>query len=223
MDIIKEALDQGRKTLSEYQSKQLLARYGIPVNEEKLVSSREKAVEAARDIGFPVVLKACSSDIIHKTEHNLVEINLRNENDIIEAYDKVVNNTGESLDGVLVQEMVPGNRELVAGLIRDPQFGPCVMFGLGGIYTEILKDVSFRVAPLERIDALEMINEIKASSILEEFRGQKPVDKEILCDILMSIGKIGMEIEEIMEIDVNPLIISKDRPVAVDALVVLKK
>jgi acetyl-CoA synthetase (ADP-forming) len=124
------------------------------------------------------------------------------------------------MDGVLVQEMLPGERELVIGLIRDPQFGPCVMFGLGGIYTEILKDVTFRVAPLEPRDAREMMDEIKSAKILGPFRGKEPVDRDVLEQALIAMGKIGLEHDEIKEIDVNPLIIHKGKPVAVDALVV---
>jgi len=123
---------------------------------------------------------------------------------------------------VLIQEMIKGKRELVVGLIRDPQFGPCVMFGLGGIFTEILKDVSFRLAPLEKRDALEMMGEIKAHKILDAVRGMEPVDRELLSKMLINVGKIGVENDAIKEIDINPVIISGSRPVAVDALVVLQ-
>jgi len=118
--------------------------------------------------------------------------------------------------------MIKGERELVAGLTRDPQFGPCVMFGLGGIFTEVLKDVTFRVAPLERYDAYEMMDEIKAKKILDEFRGKPAVDREKLADILINLGRIGLEHEEVAEIDINPLIIKDSMPVAVDALIVLR-
>lgn len=124
-------------------------------------------------------------------------------------------------NAVLVQEMVRGERELVIGLTRDPQFGPCVMFGLGGIFTEILKDISFRVAPLEKRDALEMMQEINGSKILESVRGMEEANLDMLADMLMKIGQIGLDHEKVKEIDVNPVIISKGNPVAVDALVVL--
>ncbi|KAF0122934.1 MAG: ATP-grasp domain-containing protein [bacterium] len=135
--------------------------------------------------------------------------------------DRIVNHKDVSMDGVLVQEMIKGDRELVIGLTRDPQFGPCVMFGLGGIFTEILNDVSFRIAPLENRDALEMAREIRGHKILDAFRGKPPVNMDILCQALISIGNIGVEFEQIKEIDINPLIINGDKPVAVDALVVL--
>ena len=127
-----------------------------------------------------------------------------------------------SLDGLLVQEMVKGSRELVIGMIRDAQFGPCVMFGLGGIFTEVLKDVSFRIAPLEKRDALEMAQEIKGAPILGAFRGMSPVDMDLLASMLINAGKLGLELDAVKEVDVNPLIISGNKPVAVDALVVLE-
>jgi acyl-CoA synthetase (NDP forming) len=123
---------------------------------------------------------------------------------------------------VLVQEMVTGKRELALGLIRDPQFGPCVMFGLGGIFTEILKDVSFRLAPLEKADTLEMMDEIKAHRILDAVRGMEPVDRDTLSEMLIKIGEIGVADERVKEIDINPVIISDSRPIAVDALIVLQ-
>jgi acetyl-CoA synthetase (ADP-forming) len=122
---------------------------------------------------------------------------------------------------VLVQEMVKGQRELVVGMTRDPQFGPCVMFGLGGIFTEILKDVSFRKAPLEKRDALEMMREIKGQKILDAVRGMEAANIDVLADILINVGKIGVENDKIKEIDINPIILSKGQPIAVDALVVV--
>ena len=221
MEVIEEALKRGQKTLSEYQSKKLLASYGIPITREKLVNSEGEAARTAKEIGFPVVLKGCSPEATHKTELKLIELNLSDENALIEAYRRIMNNAKASLDGVLVQEMIKGERELVIGMTRDLQFGPCVMFGLGGIFTEILKDVSFRVAPLERRDALEMMGEIKGHRILEAIRGLEAADKEILCEMLIKVGQIGLDFEQIKEIDLNPVIIAGSRPVAVDAMVVL--
>ena len=127
------------------------------------------------------------------------------------------------LDGILVQQMVKGSRELVVGMIRDAQFGPCVMFGLGGIFTEVLKDVSFRIAPLEKRDALEMAQEIKSAKILGAFRGMPPVDMDLLVSMLIGMGKLGLDLDAVKEVDVNPLIVSGSKPVAVDALVVLEE
>ncbi|MDO8785811.1 MAG: acetate--CoA ligase family protein [Syntrophales bacterium] len=222
MEVMERALKRGQTILSEYQSKKLLAGYGIPVTRENLVNSEEEAVRAAREIGFPVALKGCSPEATHKTELKLIELNLRDQTSVVEAYRKIMNNAGGvPLDGVLVQEMIEGERELVVGMTRDVQFGPCVMFGLGGIFTEILNDVSFRVAPLERRDALEMMGEIKGHRILEAIRGLEAADKEAFCDILIKVGQIGLDFEQIKEIDINPLIIHGNQPVAVDALVVL--
>lgn len=222
MEIIEEALRRGQKVLSEYQSKKLLAGYGIPITRENLVNSEEEAARTAREIGFPVALKGCSPEATHKTELKLIELNLLDETAVIEAYRKILNNARVPLDGVLVQEMIKGERELVVGMTRDVQFGPCVMFGLGGIFTEILKDVSFRVAPLEKRDALEMMGEIRGCRILEAIRGLEAADKEILCEMLIKVGQIGLDFEQIKEIDLNPVIITGSKPVAVDALVVLE-
>jgi acyl-CoA synthetase (NDP forming) len=223
MEIIEQALKKGQKTLSEYDSKRMLSSYGFPVVREELVSSRAGAVKAAKAIGFPVVLKACSPEVAHKTEKKLIEVDLRSLKEVERAYEGIVERAGETrLDGLLVQEMVKGSRELVIGMIRDAQFGPCVMFGLGGIFTEVLKDVSFRIAPLEKRDALEMAGEIKGAPILGAFRGMSPVDMDLLSSMLISAGKLGLDLDAVKEVDANPLIVSGNKPVVVDALVVLE-
>ena len=222
MKIIDEAVQRKQTTLSEYESKQLLTQYGIPVTKEVLAGNNESLMVAIEEIGFPVVLKGCSPDISHKTEKGLIRVDIRNEDEASESFKEIIAGMSGTENYVLVQEMIRGKRELAAGLTRDPQFGPCVMFGLGGIFTEILKDISFRVAPLEKYDALEMMQEIKGHKILGAVRGMEAVDLEMLADILITIGKIGMENEKIKEIDINPLIISGNTPVAVDALVVLE-
>ncbi|MBI4596202.1 MAG: acetate--CoA ligase family protein [Candidatus Tectomicrobia bacterium] len=222
MKIIEEALAKKQKALSEYESKKVLASYGIPVTREELVSTAENAAKIAKNFGFPVVLKGCSPDLTHKTEMNVIRLNLKNEKEVMEAFQELAANPAIPKGGILVQEMIKGQRELVIGMNRDPQFGPCVMFGLGGIFTEILRDVSFRVAPLEKRDALEMMEEIKAKKILDPFRGSPAVDKEVLAKALMAVGQIGLDNDRVKEIDINPVIIYGDRPVAVDALVVLE-
>ena len=222
MKLIDEAIKKGQTALSEFESKQLLASYQIPVTRESLVENEENLIKTAGDIGYPVVIKACSPDISHKTEKGLIRVDIRNDDEARIAFNELITGMNGNDKTVLVQEMIQGKRELVAGLTRDAQFGPCVMFGLGGIFTEILKDISFRVAPLEKRDALEMMQEIKGHKILGAVRGMEAVDIEMLADILITIGKIGMENEKIEEIDINPLIISGNKPVAVDALVVLE-
>ncbi len=220
-EILKRAKARGQKNLSEYESKCVLKAYGIPVSREELVGDLEGAKKAARSIGYPLVLKGCSHELTHKTEKGLIEVGIRDERDLQEAFMRL----SKAMEGIqaefLVQELVKGARELVIGMTRDPQFGPCVMFGLGGIFTEILRDVSFRVAPIEKRDALEMMEEIKGKKILEAVRGMEAVDRDLLAQSLVALGELGMEQEEIQEIDVNPMIVRGSTPVAVDALVVL--
>jgi acetyl-CoA synthetase (ADP-forming) len=221
MKLIDQALEDGRTTLSEYESKQVLASYGIPVTREELVIKPEDLSQAIHKIGYPLVMKGCAAEIAHKTEKGLIRMDVRNEDEARTAFNEITTAMGGVEKAVLVQQMIKGQRELVIGLTRDTQFGPCVMFGLGGIFTEVLEDTSFRIAPIEKRDALEMILEIKARKILEAIRGMEPVDKGMLADILVAIGRLGIENEAVMEIDINPLIISAGKPVAVDALVVL--
>ena len=223
MDIIEKALVEGRTTLSEYESKILLKTYGIPVTKEILATDMDGLMEAAGKIGYPLVLKGSSSEIAHKTEKGLIKVDIRNKEEAREAFTEIMGAMDVDDGAVLVQEMVKGQRELVVGLTRDPQFGPCVMFGLGGIFTEILKDISFRVAPLEKRDALEMMQDIKGHKILEAVRGMEAADLDRLAEILIAVGNIGLEHEAIKEIDMNPVILSGSRPIVVDALVVLEK
>ncbi len=223
MEIIDKALKENRTTLTEYESKQVLASYNLPVTREELVSNPEDLLGATARIGYPLVIKGSSAQIAHKTEAGLIRLDVRNDQEASAAYQEIsaaMDGAGDS--AVLVQQMVRGKRELVVGLVRDPQFGPCVMFGLGGIFTEVLQDTVFRVAPLAKQDALDMLQEIRSSKILEEIRGMAAADKDMLADILMTVGKIGMENDHIKEIDINPLIISDGKPVAADALVVLQ-
>ncbi|UCD57671.1 MAG: acetate--CoA ligase family protein [Candidatus Hydrogenedentota bacterium] len=221
METITQALKAGQRTLSEYQSKQVLSAYGIPVTREFLAKDSAEAADFAEKLGYPVVLKGCSPELTHKTERQLIALKLRDGKEVAEAFDAITKRAGEPLDGILVQEMVPGSRELVAGLTRDEQFGPCAMLGLGGIFVEVLKQVTFRIAPLEERDAFEMMEELPGNKILDAFRGEPPVDRKALAQVLIAVGKIGLEHEAVKEIDVNPLIISGAKPVAVDALVVL--
>jgi acyl-CoA synthetase (NDP forming) len=223
MEIIDNAIKRGQKTLSEHESKNVLSSYGIPVTKETLVDRIDDVSRVANEIGYPVVMKACAPEITHKTERDLIRTDIRNDTEALDAFNRIIAGMNGSKGAVLVQEMIRGKRELVVGLIRDPQFGPCVMFGLGGIFTEILKDVSFRLAPLEKRDALDMMQEIKAHKILDAVRGMEAVDRDILSEMLITVGKIGMENDAIKEIDINPVIISGNRPVAVDALIVLQE
>ena len=222
MDVIKKALAEGRRTLTEYESKQLLRKYGIPVTREIEVDDRESLREAIGKIGFPLVLKGCGPTLSHKTERNLVHVDIRSKKEAAKAFEEIMANVKNEGGTVLVQEMVRGRRELVAGMTRDAQFGPCVMFGLGGIFTEILKDISFRAAPLERKDALQMMQEITGRKIFEGVRGLPSADMDQIAQILINLGRIGLEQEHVKEIDINPVVLDGSKPVAVDALVVLR-
>ncbi len=221
MKIIEQAIEEGRTTLSEHESKQVLASYQIPITREVLVDNAEDLLKAVQEIDYPLVLKGCSAEISHKTEKGLIRVDIRNDGEATAAFKEIMANMNRGEGAVLVQEMIKGPRELVIGLTRDAQFGPCVMFGLGGIFTEILKDISFRVAPLQKRDALEMMGDIKGHKILEPIRGMAAADVDALADILIKVGQIGLENEQVKEIDINPVIISGGKPVAVDALVVL--
>ena len=222
MNIIKKAFREGRTALTEYESKQVLASYNIPVTNEIIVDSIEDLAKAVEKIDYPLVLKGCSSEITHKTEKDLIRIDIRDEKEAVNSFQEIAANMNGDTKTILVQEMIKGKRELVVGMNRDPQFGPCIMFGLGGIFTEILKDVSFRIAPIEKKDALEMMKEIKGHKILDGVRGMSTVDLEILTEILIKVGQIGLDNEKISQIDINPLIICKGKPVAVDALIILE-
>jgi acetyl-CoA synthetase (ADP-forming) len=221
--LVDGALAGGRTVLSEHESKQVLAHYGFPISREVLVEDEAALGPALDRIGYPLVIKACAANIAHKTERNLVRVDIRNRVEANRAYGQIRKGMNGAGGAVLVQEMVSGRRELVLGMSRDPQFGPCVMFGLGGIFTEILHDVAFRKAPLEPIDAFGMMDEIRGRRILEGFRGMDPADTAMLARMLVQLGQIAFDIEAVDEIDINPVIISGSRPVAVDALIVLRQ
>jgi acetyl-CoA synthetase (ADP-forming) len=211
-------------TLSEYESKQLLADAGVPIPEESVVSSAEEAVQAAERHGYPVALKLCGRGIAHKTERNLVRLDVGDAEEVRRHAEELLAQRGpdESEAGVLVQAMVSGRRELIAGLLRDPQFGPCVMFGLGGVFAELVGDVAFAVAPLEEHDAEDLIQALRHRKILEAFRGEPEADLAKLAEILEALGRIGEARPDVLSIDVNPLILSGSDPVVVDALVELE-
>lgn len=222
MKLIEQALQREAKNLSEFDSKQVLAAYGIPVTLEKTVYSLEEAVVTAESIGYPVVLKGSGEEIRHKTELDLIALDLQDDQQVKNAYMDLASRAPGSMKQMLVQQQVKGNRELMAGLKRDSQFGPCVMFGMGGVLTEILEDISIRVAPLTRLDAMDMMNDIRGKKILAEFRGRPPVDRDALADILLALGNIGLEHESVLEIDVNPIKLVAGKPIAVDALIIIE-
>ncbi len=219
-----DAAEAGSRTLSEYESKRLVGRYGVPFAQDALADDVEAAVREAERIGFPVVLKLCGETIAHKTERDLVRLDLGDAAAVRSAA-RELESRRRPEDGpvsLLVSEMVRGRRELIAGLLQDPQFGPCVVLGLGGILTEALRDVVFAAAPLSRPEARGMVRGLAASHLLTEpFRGEPAVDEAALVDVLVGLGRLAAERPDVRSVDVNPLIVRDGRPVAVDALVEL--
>ena len=207
-------------TLSEADSRTLVAEAGVTVSGWATASDPDAAVGAAEEMGFPVVVKLCGDAIAHKTERGLVRLSLTSADDVRAAATGLLAAATEA-DGdveLLVSTMVKGDRELIAGLVRDPQFGPCVMLGVGGVLAEAVADVAFRLAPLERLDAHELIDNLGAQVLLGPFRGQPAVDRDVLADTLCALGDLAGD-PTITSIDLNPLIVVDGRPVAVDALV----
>ncbi len=219
-DRLEKMLTAATGTLDEYKSKQILSLCNIPVVEEKIVSESVEAKEIADKFGFPVVLKGLLAGEIHKTELGLVRTGISSAEEVETVFfdlHKILSNDGS----VLLQKQVQGYPELIAGLIRDPQFGPCVMCGFGGILTEVMADSVFAAAPLNKSEALALIDRLKTQKLLNGFRGFTAVDRDALADILVRLGELGVAFDQIKEIDINPLIVSGGMPVAVDATIVL--
>jgi len=214
----------GERTLSEHDSKALIAAYGVPVASEALAQDVEAAARAAEQIGFPVVLKLCGEAITHKTERDLVRLGLADAAAVRAAAAELLakRRPEDGAVSLLVAEMVRGRRELIAGLVQDPQFGPCVVLGLGGILAEALGDVVFAAAPLTHAEARGMLRGLRASQLLTRpFRGEPALDEDLLAALLVGLGRLASERPDVRSVDVNPLIVRGDRPLAVDALVVL--
>jgi len=224
--IIGNALKQGRNILSEMESKQLIKEIGIQTTEMKLATSKEEAVKFSEETGYPVVLKVASFDITHKSDAGGVKVGLKNGAEVSRAYEEILvsalkYNPKASVQGVTVQNMVKPGVEVIIGMTQDPQFGPVIMFGLGGVFVEILKDVSFKVVPLNRRDAHSMIKEIKGYRLLQGYRGQKPVDIDYLENILLKLSDFVDKNSSIKEIDLNPIFAYPDGASVVDARMVL--
>ncbi len=212
--IFETALKEGRTFVLEHEAKDIMKAYGMPVPAYDTASTADEAVEKSKAIGFPVVLKILSKDILHKSDAGGVKINLKTEEEVREAFQEIMNNVKEygkekgiEVDlsrGVFISDFADMGTEVIVGVTKDPQFGHAIMFGLGGIFVEILKDVTFRLIPLTRMDAQEMVSEIKAAKILEGARGQGPRDIDALIEIIMSVSKMVAENPEINEIDCNP-------------------
>ncbi len=218
--LIKQAKANGQKALDEYSAKKLLACYGIPVTKEVIAATKAQALAAAKKIGYPVALKACSWEIMHKSGKGLIALNIENASELKDNFQSIRKAAGKPVP-LLVQEMLEGSREFLAGMTRFAGFGPGVVFGLGGVFAEIYKDTTLRLAPLADADAREMFAEIRAHKLLDEFRGMPEVKLDRLSKIIQVVGNISLLHPEIAEIDLNPIIISGANPVVADALIVL--
>ena len=212
------------RTLSETDSKRMLAQHGVPILDERVVSTADDAAAAANAIGYPVVAKLCGDAIAHKTERGLVRLNLDDADDVRAAASELLEaaTTDDGDVAVLVAPMVKGNREFIAGLADDPQFGMTVMLGVGGVLAEAVADVTFRLVPISRIDADDMIEDLSTQRLLGPFRGEPAVDREKLIDVLVGLSDAAVANPEVASADLNPLIVVDGVPVAVDALVELR-
>jgi acyl-CoA synthetase (NDP forming) len=211
-EILTKAKKERRRFLPEPEAHAVLQAYGFPMLRSKMVRDSAEAAAAAREIGFPVALKIVSPDIVHKVDVGGVKLNLESETDVKEAYDELLQHVKAAREnvkiwGVLVQEMVRGGKETILGMKRDPHFGALLMFGLGGIYVEVLKDVTFRIAPIRELGARLMIENIKAVKLLMGYRGEPPSDLEAIAESLSRLSQLVIDFPEIEEMDINPLIV----------------
>ena len=225
--IINQAKKEGRTALLESEAKTICAEYGISVNKFDIATNKNEAVAQAEKIGYPIVLKIVSPDIIHKSDAGGVKVNLKNATDVEAAFKTIMDNAKKykadaKIVGVIVQEMAPQGTEVIIGAIKDPQFGQTLMFGLGGIFVELLKDVNFRIAPITVQDAKEMITQLKAFPLLNGYRGAKPADIDTLTKILCNVSKMILDNPEIKELDLNPVMSYPNGAKAVDARIILE-
>jgi len=224
---LKQVEREKRTQLTEIESKELIKKAGIPVIEAKLAQTKKEAISLSKEAGFPVVLKTASPDIIHKSDSGGVKLGLTNATQVGNAYSEMMSSIGQSfpgarIQGVSVQKMARPGIEVIIGMSKDAQFGPVLMFGLGGILVEMLKDVSFRIVPVTRKDAGEMIKEIKGYPLLQGYRGQEPADIPSLEGLIVKVSKFVEQNPEIKELDLNPVFAYKDGAIAVDARIILE-
>lgn len=221
-----QILNQPR-LLTEVESKQLLERAGIPVTKTKLARSKKEAISVSKEMGFPVVLKIISPDVVHKSDSGGVRLGLANGAQVGRAYSEIMSSVRQrypqaAIQGVSVQPMASTGTEVIVGMSKDPQFGPVLMFGLGGVLVEVLKDVSFRIVPVTKRDASEMIREIKGYPLLQGYRGQEAVDVASLEGLIVRVSEFIEQNPQIKELDLNPVFAYRDKAVAVDARIVLE-
>ena len=223
---IAKNVKQGKRALPELEARELLTHYKISLARFAMADNKKEAVSISKKIGYPVVLKAISEDLIHKSDAGGVKLNLSSPQEVEEAYSQIKNDihlydSQIKIQAIMVEEMLSGGIEAIVGMIKDPQFGRAVMFGLGGIFAEVLNDVSFRLIPLERYDVCQMIKEIKGYPLLTGARGKKSIPIESIVQVIMSVARLTLDFPEIKEIDLNPLILFPDKAIAVDARVIL--
>jgi len=224
--IFEEASSEGRNFLFEHEAKSLCSLYGLPITRFVVSKTEEEAVDAAREIGFPVVLKIVSPQVLHKSDAGGVLIDIGDEDRVRAGYNRILENVRANvpdaeITGILVQEMAPSSTEVIVGSTKDPTFGPTIMFGLGGIFVEILRDVAFRLAPITQADAEEMIREIRSYKILEGARGMPRADQEAIAEILLNTSRMLVECPEIKELDMNPVLVYEKGAKIVDARIIL--
>ena len=225
-DVIERARNEGRTVLTEVESKRILEDAGVPVTAARLAPTADAAVQAAEELGYPVVLKVVSPDVTHKSDAGGVRLGLASGEAVRDAYDGIKESVKRRepearIDGVSVQRMAPPGIEVIVGVSLDPQFGPVLMFGLGGVLVEVLKDVAFRIVPIEPRDASQMVREIKGFPLLEGVRGQDAADLAALEELLLKVSAFVEAHPEVAELDLNPVFAYKDGAVAVDARIVL--
>ncbi len=225
-EVIEKARRESRTVLTEMESKELLRSLGIPTTQMMLATTKEEAVAMSKKIGYPCVLKVSSEDISHKSDAGGVKVGLADADAVAAAWDAIMKSCKAYdpkavIEGVTVQDMAKPGVEVIIGMSTDPQFGPVLMFGLGGVWVEVLKDVTFKLAPLTKGDAAKAVNEIKAAKLLEGFRGSEPVDKAALEDILMRVSDFVAKTPEVKEMDLNPVFAYSKGAMAVDARVIL--
>jgi succinyl-CoA synthetase beta subunit len=222
MAILEKAIKEQAAFLSEWEGKRLLAEHGIPVTDDRLARTADEAVAAAGALGYPVALKGCGRMLLHKTEMDMVRLNLKTADAVRAAAADLLARLPEGADGLLVSPMLDARREFIAGVTQDPQFGAVVAFGLGGIFTETLKDVAFRVAPFEAEEGWSLIHDVAARKLMNPVRGLPAVDKNAMAALLSNLSKLAASAPEIDEIDCNPILLNGEKPVVVDALVKLR-
>lgn len=226
-EIVAHARQQGRTLLTEIEAKQLLEDAGIPTTSARLATSADEAARIAGEIGYPVVLKVVSPDIVHKSDGGGVALDLRSEATVRAAYEQIIASVraaepGARIEGVAVQTMARPGTEVIVGVSRDPQFGPVLMFGLGGVLVEVLKDVSFRLIPISPRDARQMVREIRSRPLLEGYRGREPAAIDAIEQLLLAVSKLIETHSEIEQLDLNPVIAYRDGVLAVDARAVIE-